>query len=340
MVGLHEVGQLTGHGDRVWHVSVQGPLIATASSDRTVRIYRGTTHTGTVEGHHKRSIRSCAWRPSTTPETNPVLATASFDSTSGIWDYTDEWECAGLLEGHENEVKDVGWSAGGQYLATCSRDKSVWIWDASNYEDPECAAVLQEHSQDVKCVAWHPREDLLATGSYDDTVRLWRDDGDDWVCCAVLRSHEGTVWSIAFDRASGGGDDGVAPTRLCSASADGTVRVWRRLTAPQRDPDALPSIIRPDLEQEWACEAVLPRVHTGDVYTVAWSATNLIATAGQDGIIAVYRATESPDTWEVYVEQLAAHGVHEINHLTWSDDGNLLYSAGDDAHVRIWSIDA
>ena len=61
------------------------PIVATACSDKTVRVYSLTNFAqqSTIAGGHKRSIRSCAWKPNSVGES--VLATGSFDASAGIW---------------------------------------------------------------------------------------------------------------------------------------------------------------------------------------------------------------------------------------------------------------
>lgn len=232
-----------------------------------------------------------------------------------------DWEFTLVLEGHDSEIKSVAFSPGGQYLATCSRDKSVWIWEdvgATEADDEwETVAVLTEHEGDVKAVAWCPElpasdesgagrrgrysSHVLASASYDNTVRVWREDGDgEWVCVAVLEGHEGTVWGVQWEPRPR--RPGRFP-RLMSWSADCTIRVW---TLQEEDDGeeagegagaasnpwagGIPNTMRRSLKEEWSCSAVLPRAHSRDIYSVSWSAgSGLVASTGSDGIVAVYR---------------------------------------------------
>ncbi|EWC44113.1 hypothetical protein DRE_07170 [Drechslerella stenobrocha 248] len=378
------VGSFPPQPDRVWcavpHPRL--PLVATASTDRIVRIYSLPDFSliSNIEGGHRRSIRSVAWKPNTKGES--VLATASFDSTTGIWHKLDgaadsrtnnseegaplnseereedeEWRFAVVLDGHDSEVKSVAWSAGGSFLATCSRDKTVWIWEEMEGDNYETVAVLQEHSQDVKIVAWHPEEELLASASYDDTIRLYREDADDWICCAVLAGHGSTVWDVSFENAG-------SQSRLASASDDQTVKIWHRKPKVQQEVmPRQPSIIKQadDQLEDWEEQSCLPKAHSRTIYSIDWSKrTGLIATASGDGQIVVYREEELIEhgdanegtsskrkEWRVIAQVTSAHGVYEINSVAWCSkwstqgarmDEELLISAGDDGVVNVFEL--
>ncbi|SCW02263.1 LAFE_0F02586g1_1 [Lachancea fermentati] len=318
------------HKDKVWAVDCSHGLMATASSDRKIKLLNLTKTEAHLIGElddntHTKSIRSVAWRPNSN-----ILAAGSFDSTISIWgkeeepDYLEdsEFELLALIEGHENEVKAVAWSHNGEFLASCSRDKSVWIWEADELgEEFECISVLQEHSQDVKHVSWHPSTLLLASSSYDDTIRLWKELDDDWECVAVLNGHEGTVWCSDFEKSD-------SSLRLCSCSDDSTVRVWKYV---EEDDNG---------EQIWVLQAVLPNVHSRAVYSVSWSSEGLIASTGSDGLLVLYKECKD-GKWEVLAKYEGAHGVYEVNAVEWTRVGNeqLLVTGGDDGYVNIWTYD-
>ncbi|KAK0673449.1 putative cytosolic iron-sulfur protein assembly protein 1 [Cercophora samala] len=384
------------------------PLLAT-THDKTVTVFSLATFSkhSSLTGGHSRSIRSCAWQPSSSQSSQSLrLVTASFDSTAGIWTYNpsaslekpitspsqnneeeeeeeeeEEWEFSLVLEGHENEVKSLSFSPSGQYLATCSRDKSIWIWEhlssggdgdqGEEEEDWETIAVLSEHDGDVKTVSFAPGfkrgkkhdgrrygSDCLVSGSYDDTVRVWREDQDgEWVCVAVLEAGIGTVWRVEWE---GREREGGRYQRFMTAGAEGGVKVWE-LREEDEDQDeeggeeggvsrwgAVPNRMRQSLREDWEVTGELPKVHTREIYSVAWSGeSGLVATTGSDGLLVVYEEDEETKEWRVRAKVEGAHGPYEVNHVTWCrrfDKGaegrqeEMLVTTGDDGVVRAWEV--
>ncbi|KAI0310018.1 hypothetical protein OF83DRAFT_924487 [Amylostereum chailletii] len=86
------------------------------------------------------------------------------DANIGVWQQEAEdddevgsakWECVAMLEGHKTERKSMAWSAEGNFLASCSRDKTVWVREALPDVDFERMGALMKHTQDIKSVAWY-----------------------------------------------------------------------------------------------------------------------------------------------------------------------------------------
>ncbi|KAH7910680.1 WD40-repeat-containing domain protein, partial [Hygrophoropsis aurantiaca] len=337
---LQLVADLQGHDERAWQIAWNPaePLLASCSADKSVRLYnyQGSneslkfSHIHTIPTGHTKTVRSIAWSPS-----GKTLATGSFDSNVGIWEREGghdgdeeaaDWECMTLLEGHETECKSVGYSSSGTLLASCSRDKTVWVWEVHPDSDFECMGVLMEHTQDVKCVAWHPTEEILASASYDDTIKLYLDDpSEDWFCFSTLTGHKATVWSLSWSPRG---------SYLASSSDDLTIKIWKRVA-----------------EHKWECVLDL-KGHDRSIYSISWgkgkaSGTSLgwIASTGGDGKINVWDISEvsdSPNLSHKLISTLpAAHDISDVNSISWCPrEGfeDLLATAGDDGSVKVWKV--
>lgn len=129
--------------------------------------------------------------------------------------------CTSTLSGHSEAILSSSFSADGRVLATGSGDHCVRLWDVMT-ETPR--ATLKAHRDWVLCVAWSPCGKFLASGGKDGRLALWS-VAEPAFPLKVIEAHRKWVNAIAWEPYH------VADTpRLASASKDGTIRLWERVT--------------------------------------------------------------------------------------------------------------
>ena len=243
------IAVLTGHSYIVYCIafSADGSRLASASVDRTIRLWDGRTgyHIMTLKGHTD-PVNSVSFSPR-----NSVLASASADNTIRLWG-SRTGRHVSTLTGHCGAVLCVTFSADGSRLASGSSDKSVRLWDGGT---GDCIAIFRDY-ETVHSVAFSPDGLMLALASLSN-VKLW--DVQTRRRITLLTTRLDGIASVAFlsggsrlAAASSGGsitahNVGLGPPsavqigygnaplfiasspdglRLASGSRDGTVQVW------------------------------------------------------------------------------------------------------------------
>lgn len=222
---------VTGHEDWVTTVALGwvdgGPILATGSSDRTVRLwhpesgypwqrlFRSTE--ATLTGH-RGSVQSVAFG---VVGQRTVLASGSHDGTIRLWDPMTGGHLT-TLTGHQHGIASLAFGAidWRSTLASGGYDDTVRLWDPHT---GEILTTLTRPESPVNSVAFGTvgGRAILAAGTAPATVELW--DAATGRHLNTLYGHQDIVTSVAFGTVCG-------QTMLASSALD----AWRQRTTQIR----------------------------------------------------------------------------------------------------------
>ncbi|MBE9039660.1 PD40 domain-containing protein, partial [Oscillatoriales cyanobacterium LEGE 11467] len=309
LYGIAERNRLENHTNSVLEVnfSRDGQWIATASADRTAKIWRPDgTLVQTVE--HKNEVNSITFSPD-----SRTVATVSGDRVR-LWPLNDPSQSIFISTGDssiegtqtrpptratsEYTATRVRFSPDGQLIATAhTDDNTVKLWKT----DGTLVRTLEGHQNWVLDISFSPNGQTIASASLDETVKVWDIDGRN---LATLPGHDCGrdtpcgVTSVDFS------PDG---TLIATASQDKTVKLWQ--------PDG--TFVRKLKNDAW-------------VWDVSFSPDGrTLAIASRDNTVKL-RTIEGEE-----LQILRGHQ-KQVRSVSFSQDGQTIVSGSDDNTIVLW----
>ncbi len=321
---IRESNRLEGHTDWVMGVvfapngqaipatgaaiPATGAAIATASKDKTIKIWSSQGQLLKTLTGHQGEVYSVAFDPE-----SRLLVSGGTDKIVKIWNYgTGEFLDATLLGnaeaiGHQDTVSSVLFSPDGQLIASASWDKTIKLWT----REGKLVTTLTGHSNRVLGIDFSPDGKFLVSAGADGKVIFWqRDQKGNWqlqqAWQAPGRDTQKVITSIKF-----------APNnqKLMITGTDGRVSLW------QRNATTVPWNKQPDRSWQASSDWVLSGAFSPD-----------------SQVLAIGNADNTVQLWDLQgklLDTLKGHG-NLVRSVNFSPDGKTLASGSGDGTVKFW----
>jgi WD40 repeat protein len=330
---IKEYNRLSDHKGPVDAVAIspQGSIIATASQDKTVKLWKPDgTLLKTLKGHDAQ-VYAVAFTPD-----SQIIASGSEDKTIKLW--KQDGTLLKTLKGHSKAVKGVSISPNGEMIASASWDGTVKLWKLDGKLVK--TIILNGNLPQQTTVAFSPDGEMIASGGWNGTVKLWKLDGTLQRTLEVDKQ-KGEVYKVAF---STNGE------MIATASDDKTVKLWRisdgkllntlaghsaavRGVAFSPDSKIIASVSDDTTVKLWKPDGTLLTTlpgHDGEVYGVAFSPdSEIIASASEDKTVKLWKIGGTS------LKTLSGFS-SSVYGVSISPDGTLIATADGNKNVKLW----